>query len=45
MTSDAGGGAAALREASHRLIDDVARWLGALDRSAGGSLDAKRACR
>ncbi|MCB1929755.1 MAG: membrane integrity-associated transporter subunit PqiC [Rhodocyclaceae bacterium] len=42
---DAGGGAAALREASDRLIDEVARWLGTLDQSAGGSLDARRACR
>ena len=42
---NAAGGAAALRDASHQLIGEVADWLGTLEKGAGGDLDTKRACR
>ena len=44
-SADAAGGAVALRQASQRLIDDVAHWLATLDDGRGGSLGASPACR
>ncbi len=42
---NAAGGALALREASHALIANVARWLGRLDRARGGPIDSRNLCR
>ena len=44
-TPNAAGGAQALREASHALIADAAKWLGRLDRSRSGPIDSRNLCR
>ncbi|MCB1957469.1 MAG: hypothetical protein KDG55_17450 [Rhodocyclaceae bacterium] len=45
QTPNATGGAVALRDASLTLIENVAKWLGRLDRARGGPIDSRSLCR